>query len=215
MIQDDPSKNERLFVSHAWRVCVFSRLWWKSSVSGARGHRRLCHFSCSVKVNFSRHNLAKLRKKRELLFSQTPSEKKTGLATCEWPSISLRQALATSTRRCGQMRGKFDRHLYCCTEADLAVRSESALRPPYFFCSLPPSTVDSISYVLFFVWKNKITRLSDSLQIFWRALLWSHLFPTVWMSSLAQNIMAFLSTRLSLSCIFGRFERKIENKKYT
>ena len=37
------------------------------------------------------------------------------------------------------MRGKFDRHLYCCTEADLAVRSESALRPPFFFCSLPPT----------------------------------------------------------------------------
>ena len=49
------------------------------------------------------------------------------------------------------------------------------------------NTVDSISYVLFFVWKNKIARLSDSLQIFRRALLWSHLFPTVWMSSLAQK----------------------------
>ena len=68
-----------------------------------------------------------------LLISQTPSEKKTGLATCVWPSISLPQALAASTRRCGQMRGKFDRHLYCCTEADLAVRSESALRPPPLF----------------------------------------------------------------------------------
>ena len=34
------------------------------------------------------------------------------------------------------MRG----HLYCCTEADLAVRSESALRPPFFFCSLPPTS---------------------------------------------------------------------------
>ena len=43
----------------------------------------------------------------------------------------------------------------------------------------------------FFVWKNKITRLSDSLQIFRRALLWSHLFPTVWMRSLAQKIMGF------------------------
>ena len=30
----------------------------------------------------------------------------------------------------------------------------------------------------FFVWKNKIARLSDSLQIFRRASLWSHLFPT-------------------------------------
>ena len=106
---------------------------------GARfENETLCHFSCSVKVNFNRHNLAKLRKKRELLFSQIPSEKKTGLATCEWPSISLRQALATSTRRCGQMRGKFDRHLYCCTEADLAVRSESALRPPLFFLFTTP-----------------------------------------------------------------------------
>ena len=35
------------------------------------------------------------------------------------------------------MRGKFDRHLYCCTEADLAVRSESALRPPFFFVHYP------------------------------------------------------------------------------
>ena len=76
-------------------------------------------------------------------------------------------------------------------------------------------TVDSISYVLFFVWKNQIARLSDSLQIFRRALLWSHLFPTVWMSSLAQKIMGFLGTRLSLPRIFGRFEWKIENKKYT
>ena len=77
------------------------------------------------------------------------------------------------------------------------------------------STVDSISYVLFLFEKNKIARLSDSLQIFRRALLWSHLFPTVWMSSLAQKIIAFLITRLSLPCIFGRFEWKIENKKYT
>ena len=76
------------------------------------------------------------------------------------------------------------------------------------------NTVDSISYVLFFVWKNKIARLSDSLQIFRRALLWSHLFLTVWMSSLAQKIMGFLSTRLSVPRIFGRFEWKIENKKY-
>ena len=60
--------------SSAMHEGVFSRLWWKSSISGARGHRRLCHFSCSVKVNFNRHNLARLRKKkRELLFSQTPS----------------------------------------------------------------------------------------------------------------------------------------------
>ena len=36
------------------------------------------------------------------------------------------------------MSGKFDRHLYCCTEADLAVRSKPALRPP-FFCSLSPT----------------------------------------------------------------------------
>ena len=43
----------------------------------------------------------------------------------------------------------------------------------------------------FFVWKNKIARLSDSLQIFRRALLWSHLFPTVWMRSLARKIMGF------------------------
>ena len=37
------------------------------------------------------------------------------------------------------MRGKFDRHLYCCTDADLAVRSESALRPPtlFFFVHYP------------------------------------------------------------------------------
>ena len=77
------------------------------------------------------------------------------------------------------------------------------------------TTVDSISYVLFFVWKNKIARLSYSLQIFRRALSWSHLFPTVWMRSLAQKIMGFLSTRLSLPCFFGRFEWKIENKKYT
>ena len=58
----------------------------------------------------------------------------------DWrPSISLRPALATSKRRCGQMHGmrKFDRHLYCCTEADLAVRSESALRPPFSFVHYP------------------------------------------------------------------------------
>ena len=63
--------------------------------------------------------------------------------------------------------------------------------------------------------KNKVARLSDSLQIFRRALLWSHLFPTVWMRSLAQKIMGFLSTRLSLPRFFGRFEWEIEHKKYT
>ena len=87
--------------------------------------------------------------------------------------------------------------------------------PLHPLLSFERDTVDSISYVLFFVWKNKIVRLSDSLQIFRRALLWSHLFPTVWMRSAAQKIMGFFSTWLSLPRFFGRFEWKIENKKYT
>ena len=58
--------------SSAMHEGVFSRLWWKSSVSGARGHRRLCHFSCSVKVNFNRHNLAKLRKKKRAIIFTNP-----------------------------------------------------------------------------------------------------------------------------------------------
>ena len=58
--------------SSAMHEGVFSRLWWKSSVSGARGHRRLCQFSCSVKVNFNRHNLAKLRKKKRAIIFTNP-----------------------------------------------------------------------------------------------------------------------------------------------
>ena len=57
--------------------------------------------------------------------------------------------------------------------------------------------------------KNEITRLSDSLQIFRRALLWSHLFPTVWMRSVAQKQWVFLSTRLSLPRFF--WSVRVEN----
>ena len=64
--------------SSAMHEGVFSRLWWKSSVSGARGHRRLCHFSCSVKVNFNRHNLAKLRKKESYYFHKPPVRRRLG-----------------------------------------------------------------------------------------------------------------------------------------
>ena len=64
--------------SSAMHEGVFSRLWWKSSVSGARGHRRLCHFSCSVKVNFNRHNLAKLRKKKSYYFHKPPVRRRLG-----------------------------------------------------------------------------------------------------------------------------------------
>ena len=57
-------------------------------------------------------------------------------------------------------------------------------------------TAESISYVLFFVRKNKIARLSDSLQIFRRALLWSHLFPTVRMRSLATTSIKWAYKRV-------------------
>ena len=45
------------------------------------------------------------------------------------------------------MRGKFDRHLYCCTEADLAVRSESALPPPFFFVHYPLNELSQRLYL--------------------------------------------------------------------
>ena len=50
----------------------------------------------------------------------------------------------------------------------------------------------------FFGLKNKIGPSSDSLQNFRRALLWSHLFPIVWVIYFLRSIMLVLSTRLSL-----------------
>ena len=52
---------------------------------------------------------------------------------------------------------------------------------------------------IFFVSKNTVARSFDSLQIFRIALLWSHLFPTVYFF---QRIVGILSTRLS----FPRFQ---------
>ena len=72
------SEQERAPLRQPCMRGVFSRLWWKSSVSGARGHRRLCHFSCSVKVNFNRHNLAKLRKKESYYFHKPPVRRRLG-----------------------------------------------------------------------------------------------------------------------------------------
>ena len=66
-------------------------------------------------------------------------------------------------------------------------------------------TVDSISYVLFFVWKNKIARSSDSLQIFRVALKWSPLFPTVKMGCFFGKTMGFLHVRLRLTRLFAWF----------
>ena len=77
----DPRWSEQERVSSsAMHEGVFSRLWWKSSVNGARGHRRLCHFSCSVKVKFNinRHNLAKLRKKESYYFHKPPVRRRLG-----------------------------------------------------------------------------------------------------------------------------------------
>ena len=43
----------------------------------------------------------------------------------------------------------------------------------------------------FFLFENKIVRLSDSLQIFRRALFWSHLFPSLCIRSFAQKNNGF------------------------
>ena len=132
-MHDDPSKNEHLFVSHAWGgvlSAVVKVMSQRSSMSSTS-----LSFSCSVNVTFNRHNSAKLRKKRDLLFSLLPSEKKTGLATCQWPSISWGQALAT--RRSGQMRGKFNRHLYWCRPGSTEWIGIAFPPPPFFLFTTP------------------------------------------------------------------------------
>ena len=127
--------------SSAMHEGVFSRLWWKSSVSGARGHRRLCHFSCSVKVNFNRHNLAKLRKRKEsYYFHKPPVRRRLG-----WQPVNDHRSVCVK-------RWLLVREDVAKCAANLIAICTVVLRqtwqygvnrrcvpPPFFFCSLPPT----------------------------------------------------------------------------
>ena len=132
--------------SSAMHEGVFSRLWWKSSVSGARGHRRLCHFSCSVKVNFNRHNLVKLKKKESYYFHKPTVRRRLG-----WQPVNDHRSV------CAKRWLLVREDVAKCAANLIAIctvvlrqtwqygvnRRCGASPPPPFFCSLPPTPSQS------------------------------------------------------------------------
>ena len=75
-------------------------------------------------------------------------------------------------------------------------------------------TVQWIPFLMFFfiVCKNKIARSSNAFQIFRITLLWPHLFPTVWMRSLAQKKLVFWATGFLCHAFSGGLSGKMRIK---
>ena len=130
---NDPwwSEQERAPLRQPCMRGVLSAVVKVMSQWSSRSSTSLSFFLFRLKENFNRQNSAKLRKKSYYFHYPQWEEDWAGNL---WMTIDQ---LAPSASYWYAKMWPNARHLYCCTDADLAVRSESALLPP-FFCSLPP-----------------------------------------------------------------------------